>query len=254
VAVVANITFNCVNGRIGSPTQTVAEVSDKYHNLFTPADYAFGIWGLIYAATLVYAVMAILPSQLQVRLHDRIAPWLLLTNALGSLWASLFVAEQMPLSLLVILAMLGSCAAMYGIASSHVVGEHLSHWWRVPFGLWLGWLLVATIANSAVLLVWAGFVDWPLAGPIAAALMLLLVGGAALAASTLFLDPVVPLVISWASAAIAVEQWQASTPVAVVGALVAIKTLFLGARLALFSGLPLPRPDREAIERALRTP
>jgi hypothetical protein len=40
----------------------------------------------------------------------------------------------------------------------------------------------------------------------------------------------------------------------VVGALVALKTLFLGARLLLFSGLPLPRNDREAIERALRTP
>ena len=33
---------------------TVKIVSDKYHNYFTPADYAFSIWGLIYLDLIVF--------------------------------------------------------------------------------------------------------------------------------------------------------------------------------------------------------
>ena len=34
---------------------TVSEVSDKYSNLFTPAGYAFSIWGLIFMGMLIFA-------------------------------------------------------------------------------------------------------------------------------------------------------------------------------------------------------
>jgi len=90
VSVFANVTFNVVNGRFGASGSTVADVSDKYPTLFTPAGFAFAIWGLIYGATLLYAVSALLPSQLDVRLHDRVAPWLLATNVLSSLWLLCF--------------------------------------------------------------------------------------------------------------------------------------------------------------------
>ncbi|WP_204984821.1 hypothetical protein, partial [Escherichia coli] len=126
---VANITFNYVNGRIGTPMPSVAEVNDRYPTLFTPAGYAFAIWGVIYASTLLYGVLAILPHQLDVRLHDRVAPWLVLLNALGSLWISLFTLEQLGPSVLIILAMLASSVVIYSMATDHLISENLSRWW-----------------------------------------------------------------------------------------------------------------------------
>ena len=45
VALLITITINylSVAGIFGG--QTVKEISDKYHNYFTPAGYAFSIWG-----------------------------------------------------------------------------------------------------------------------------------------------------------------------------------------------------------------
>ncbi len=235
VTVVANVTFNCLDGRIGTHTRTVADVSAQYPSLFTPAGYAFGIWGLIYGSTLLYAVLALLPSQLEVRLHDRVAPWLVVTNALASLWISLFSAEYLGPSVLVIGAMLTASVVMYAIASQHLASERLSRWWRVPFGLWLGWLSVAGIANLGSALTAADWSGWPLSGPIWAAIMLCAVGLMALAVDILFLDPVVPFVVSWAAAAIAVEHWQDSTLVAVVAAAVSAKALLLATRVLVFN-------------------
>jgi translocator protein len=252
VAVVANVTFNYANDHLGRHTLSVAEVSEKYPTLFTPAPYAFAIWGVIYGATLLYSVLALLPNQLEVRFHDRVAPWLVLTNALASLWLALFSAEQLGPSVLIIGAIVTSCVVMYSIASDHLMTEHLSHWWRVPFGLWLGWLSVAALANLSTALVAAGWDGWPLSPPVWAAVMLAAALLVALVVDVLFLDPVVAFVVSWAAAAIAVQHWQDSTLVAIFATLVAIKALFLAGRVLLFGALPMPRIDRDAIERSLR--
>jgi len=235
VAVVANVAFNFLEGRIGAHTQTVAEVSARYPSLVTPASYAFAIWGLIYGSTLLYAVAALLPRQLDVRAHDRIAPWLVLTNALASLWLSLFSAEYLGPSVLVMAAMLTSASMMYSIMSEHLSSEQLSRWWRVPFGLWLGWLCVAALANVDSALLGAGWSGWPLSPAIWAALLLCAAGMVALAVDILFLDPVVPFVVSWAAAAVAVEHWQDSTLVGLVAVAVALKTLLVATRVLVFN-------------------
>ncbi|HEY0177797.1 MAG TPA: hypothetical protein VGC08_15550, partial [Pedobacter sp.] len=35
---------------------SISEISERYDTLLTPADYAFGIWGLIYAGLIIFAV------------------------------------------------------------------------------------------------------------------------------------------------------------------------------------------------------
>lgn len=249
VGVVANITYNLVAARLDPGARTVAEVSDSHPTLFTPAGYAFTIWGIIYGASLVYAIMALMPSQWSVRFHDRVAPWLLLTNALASLWVSLFMADQLGPATLIIIATLTCCVFMYSLASDYLILEHLSHFWRLPFGLWLGWLSVATLANIDIALSAAGFggdsVLWTCALLLAASVV-------SVATAALFLDPVVPFVIAWAAAAIAVAHFEDSTLVGVVATLVALKAASLGVRLSFFSSLRIPRGEREKIERSLR--
>ena len=249
VGVVANVAYSVAATRLDPAARSVADVRDSYPTLFTPSGYAFAIWGIIYGASLVYAVMALSPSQWDVRFHDRVAPWLLLTNALASLWTSLFMDDQLGPSTLILAGTLVCSIVMYLLSSDHLISEHLSHFWRLPFGLWLGWLAVATLGNIDTALSAAGFggdsVLWTCA-------LLLAVSVVSVAVSALFLDPVVPFVVAWAATAIAVAHFDESTLVGVVASLVALKSLSLGVRLSFFSSLRIPRGEREQIESSLR--
>lgn len=252
VAVVFNVTYNYVNEMLGDHARNVAQISHENPSLFAPADYAFAIWGVIYGATLLYAVMALLPSQHGVEMHDRVAPWLVATNALASLWIALFTAEQLGPSVLIILAMLTASGFMYAIANEHLVKEKLSRWWRVPFALWVSWLSVATIANVSLALAATGWDGSPLSAPVWAAIMLCVAAAVGLALNIAYRDPVVPLVIAWASAAIAVARWEDSTLVAVVAMLVALKSALWAASTLLFQTYPIPQKYIDASQRALR--
>lgn len=251
VATVANITFSLVSGEIGPPTPSVAEVSARYPTLLTPSGYAFAIWGLIYGATLLYSMLALLPTEADVRMHDRIAPWLIVLNALSSLWVALFTVEQLGPSVLISGAMLAAAWMIYTMSSDHIVSEHLSRWWRVPFGMWLGWLTVATLVNLDVALTAGGWGGWPSAALWAS---LALIGAAVVAhsAAALFLDPVLAFVVVWAAIAIGAEHFHESRLVTLVALGVALKCLWLGTRLLAFSTLPIPRTLREGVERQLR--
>lgn len=251
VAVVFNVTYNYVIEWLGSG-RNAAQVVHDHQSLFTPADYAFAIWGVIYGATLLYAVMALLPSQLDVRLHDRVAPWLVLTNALATLWISLFAAEHLGPSALIVFAMLTASAFMYAIVNAHLKSEPLSAWWRVPFALWISWLSVAALANVSLALAAAGWDGWPLSAPVWAVILLCASAGVALGLNIAYRDPVVPLVIAWASAAVAVARWNDSTLVAVVGMLITIKCLLWAGSTLLFQAYPIPRKYIEAAQRAAR--
>jgi hypothetical protein len=251
VATVANITFNLINGHVGVPTPSVAEISARYPTLLTPAGYGFAIWGVIYGATLLYAMFALLPSEAGVRMHDRVAPWLTVLNALASLWVALFTVEQLGPSVLISGAMLAAAFMIYTIISDHIVSEHLSRWWRAPFGLWVGWLSVALLVNLNVALVGAGWEGWPSAALWASAALVLAAIGAH-SVGSLFLDPILAFVVAWAALAIGAQQAHESTLVTVVAIAVTLKCTWLGTRLLAFSTLPIPRYLREGVERQLR--
>jgi hypothetical protein len=249
IAIVANVVFNVVSS--WSHSLNVADTSARFPSLFTPAGYTFAIWAVIYGATVAYGVLAITPAQLDVRLHDRVAPWLLVMNVLSMLWIGLFTSEQLGPSVLIILAMLTASFLAYSIASDHVHREGLSQWWRAPFALWLGWLIVATLANLSLALVAAGGTDSAFASPVWACAMLIVAAVAALGVNMVYGDAVVPLVVSWAATGIAVARWEESTLVAVVAALVALKTLLWAGATLLFNAFPIPLRYRQAAGKAL---
>lgn len=251
VAVVTNAAFGFAEAHL-LPGPSVAEVSERYANPSTPAGYAFAIWGLIYGATLAYAVFALLPAQLPVRMHDRMAPWLTLLNALAVVWMLLFSADHLIPSLLVIFAMLAASAVCYGVASQHLESERLPHWWRAPFSLWLGWLAVAAVANLGAVITGAGWDGMPISSTLWATLMLLLVAVAASVVNVAFADGIVPLVVAWAAVAIAAAHFHESALLGVVAALVAFKATFWGATTFVLSLFPIPHHYRLIAARAAR--
>ena len=51
-----DVTVLDMDGRITIGEGSVAQIAQRYPSLFTPAGYAFAIWGLIYLTTLLYAL------------------------------------------------------------------------------------------------------------------------------------------------------------------------------------------------------
>jgi len=240
-AIVANIAFSTANDRAGIHGRSVAEVTSSYPSLFTPAGFVFAIWGLIWAVSLVYAVLSVLPRQLEVRMHDEIAPWFVLINVLGATWVYVFRQDEILPSVVIISAMLVCAWMMYQHASQHIGrGERMSLGWRAPFSLWLGWLTVAVIANVSVGLLAAGWEGEPFSPVLWACAMLLFAALLCWGVSVVYRDAVVPLTVGWGALGIAVARWDDSTVVAVVAALVALKTLIWAVVTLVLKRVPAP--------------
>ena len=56
IALVSTIVINYLSNTGAFNGKTIADFSDKYHNYFTPAGYAFSIWGLIYLGLLAFVI------------------------------------------------------------------------------------------------------------------------------------------------------------------------------------------------------
>ena len=141
---------------------TTGEVSDKYFDLFAPASITFSIWGLIYLLLLGYTLYQLGLFQTDKGasrgdLFQQIGIYFSVSSVANGLWILTWHYEVIWLSLLLILVML---ACLYIIAAI-ISGEELSFkekgFIKVPFGVYFGWITVATIANIVTLLVSVGW-------------------------------------------------------------------------------------------------
>jgi hypothetical protein len=134
---------------------TTGEVSDQIDSLFTPAGYVFSIWGLIYLALFVFAIYQLLPSQQANERIDRIGIWFILGNIFNAIWIFMWHYQQFALSLVMMLGLLVSLLMVYTrleIGRKAPVGAE--RWLlELPFGIYLGWISVATIANVSIVLI-----------------------------------------------------------------------------------------------------
>lgn len=125
--------------------------------LIAPAGPAFSIWSVIYAGLAAYTIWQWLPGQAAHPRHRAIgglvaasmllnASWLLVTQA-GWIWVSVVVIVALALVLGLLLRRLGEHPAPGWVERIVVDGT---------FGLYLGWVAVATLANVTAALVDSG--------------------------------------------------------------------------------------------------
>ena len=165
IALIVTIIMNYLSNTGIFNNSTMATVSAKYQNLFTPAGYAFSIWGLIYiglASYVIYQSKGISKSS-EVRPIVGKIGWLFVLSCVANcLWILTWLYDYTGLSVLVMIALLSTlCAIMLRtrmeldlIPLKQIAFE----WW--PFALYLGWICVALIANVAAYLTkiqWDGF-------------------------------------------------------------------------------------------------
>lgn len=198
--------------------------------LLAPAGPAFSIWSVVYAGLLAYTVWQWLPGQAAAERHRRTgwsaaasmllnAGWLLVTQQ-GWLWASVVVIVALLAVLTRIMLLLTRHPAPGPVERVLVDGT---------FGLYLGWVAVATCANVTATLVASGVEPGrPVSDAVAVAVLLVVGGVGALLARVLGGRLAVAAAIAWGLAWIAVGRTSdspSSTATAVAAVAVALLVL-----------------------------
>ena len=126
--------------------KSIRELSDKYDNLFTPSPGTFAIWSLIYILIMVFLVL---------QFFEKYANQLVVRNAyfaisclLNCAWIICWQFEYLNLSLVVMLGLLTTLAII-----NNQIKEGRSAILKIVFGVYLGWICIATVANATALLV-----------------------------------------------------------------------------------------------------
>jgi len=187
--------------------RTTAEISDSFNSLFVPAGYVFSIWGLIYLALIGFTVFQALPGE-QVNPSVRATGYLAaLSGVFNSLWIVLWHTGYYPLTLAVMLALLGTLIVLYRRLAALQPANAATRWLvHAPFSLYLGWISVATIANASAVLLDLGWDGMPLGSVAWTVVMVAAATALALLMAFRHRDLVYVSVIAWALAGILVKQ------------------------------------------------
>lgn len=212
-AVTANILFNYLAQRAAFGEGSIAQISARYDSLFMPADFAFAIWAVIYAATFVYAIHQLLASQRNAYAHDLLVRPLIALHLLGMTWVLVFQFGLVALSVAVIVAMLATSLVLFVRATGAVSRHEVSRWVLLPATLWFAWLSVAAIANASL---WAVAMDWTASIQLPWTLaMIAIVALLGMGIGYRYRNGIYPLVIAWAAAGIGVARQSDERTIAV---------------------------------------
>jgi len=220
------LAVNALANRLPLGGNTTGELSARYPNLFVPAGVTFSIWGVIYLALLAWGVAQFLPSHREVA--RRIAPLFALSSGLNAGWLFAWHFQHLFLSVAMMGSLLGVLLRINLLLRG---GERVLP--RAAFGIYLGWICVATIANVTALLVgW----EWSGAGlpdPVWAGLLVLVGGGVGGFATTRLRNPWLGWAVVWALGGIVLNRWADHPGVAVTA----------GMMMALVGALAVRAPE-----------
>lgn len=208
LSVLATLVVNGLANALPINGLTTGEISDRFEVFFTPAGYVFAIWGLIYVGLIGLAIYQALPAQQDNPRLSRSRSWLAWSGVANVAWLLLWHYEVFPLTLIAMLAILGTLIMAYLRLEVGLTPVTPGERWlvRLPVGIYLGWISVATIANATVLLDYFGWSGWGI-NPEAWALIMIFVAlilGWTLAVSRR--ESAYALVLVWAFAGIAVRN------------------------------------------------
>ncbi|HSK68926.1 MAG TPA: tryptophan-rich sensory protein [Candidatus Limnocylindria bacterium] len=191
--------FGVING------MSQREVSDKYPTLITPSPFTFSIWSVIYLLLLAALLWMALRSEEPhaARLIERISVPFWSVSALNILWIVAFSYELVGLSTLFILALVVCLAwLVLRIPRPEVFMERVN---SLGFGLYTGWLVIATVVNVAAFLVQIGWDGFGIAAATWAVIILVVSFAVAMLILLRLQHAAVPVPLAWAYFGI----WQA---------------------------------------------
>ncbi len=173
LVILAVIAWNYLANSANIKGNTVGSLSDEYFNLFTPAGYAFIIWGPIFLGLLalgIYGVVQAFRKNGYSSFLLKMGPWLIIANLGNAAWLWFWLNEQTGISVIIMLIILISLIVLILRLNMERWDAPLviiaNIWW--PLCLYSGWIAVATVANISAYLAkieWSwlfGEVTWTL--------------------------------------------------------------------------------------------
>ena len=226
------IVGNALAGTGALSGESIGVIANRWRTLFLPANWTFGIWSLIYLGLAAFVVYQVMPGNNARRVARRIGPLWLVTVVLNLAWISAFSFSRFGLALAVMVGLLLSLILVFtrlDVGGTPVrKGERA--FVQAPFSLYLGWIMVALIVNTAQYLSYLGWEGAPLS-PLAWSVIMMAVAAAIGALFDLLKGEwIVPLVVAWALAGIAARYSDQPTLVWVATALAGLSVLFPLAR------------------------
>jgi hypothetical protein len=227
VAFIITIVINYLSNTGVFAGNTMKTISDKYHNYFTPAGYAFSIWGLIYIGLLAFVIYT--GRGLFRKTEDEwpvltIGWWFVISCLANSLWVVSWLYDYIGLSVVLMIVLLLSLIKI--ILNTRMELDDLSLkkiafvWW--PFSLYSGWITVALIADVSAYLTkikWNGFGISEIAWTI---IMMIIAGIINLIITWKRNRREFALVGSWALVAISVSNWNSEKLIVYTGLILAV--------------------------------
>lgn len=220
-ATIVTITFNSLAaaGLVGGVMPS--DISARYPTVVTPAGYAFSIWSLIYLGLIAFSVFQILPSQIE-RLR-RIRGVFIASCLLNCAWIYFWHSGQIAVCFVIILLLLATLILLLiKLNGSATVAET---WFvQAPFGIYAGWVTVASMANLAIMLVFLEVKPSRVFEVSLAVTLILVAAVAAIVVRVKLHNFFYPLAVAWAVTAIAVKQ-SGNTAIVVAAAIAAVTCL-----------------------------
>ena len=110
IALLITITVNYLSSTGIFNGVTVADISDQYHNYFTPAGYAFSIWGVIYLGLVAFVFYTSKSLFLEDDSNDevvlKVGWWFVLSCVANSLWIVFWVNNVLWITVILMLFLL----------------------------------------------------------------------------------------------------------------------------------------------------
>lgn len=161
VAYIAMVIVNFLANGLPINNRSTGDISDAYPNLFAPAGPAFSIWGLIYLLLAGYVLYQFVNRDQKTEdLFRKINPFFIATSLANISWIFAWHYDGIGLSVLIMATLLVLLIRIADILRA----EQFTSWGKLfiwaPFGIYFGWITVASIANITVFLVgigWEGF-------------------------------------------------------------------------------------------------
>ena len=157
IAFVATVFINYLSNTGAINGTTIGDVSDSMKNLFTPAGYAFSIWGLIYVMLLGFVIYQ--SRSLFTKVRDDVFVlqtgwWFVLSCFANMMWILFWLYGFIEFSILAIFVLLFSLLKIVMKNRMELWDAPISViaflWW--PFVFYSGWVTVASITNVSAYL------------------------------------------------------------------------------------------------------
>lgn len=215
--------------------ETMNSVSVKYQTMFTPADYAFSIWGLIYFSLLGFVIFQardLFKPNDRKNIALQINWWFCVSCLANIFWIISWLNEHLLLSVVIMSILLFSLIKIILNTRMELDDEPLSVigfvWW--PFSFYSGWITVALIANVAALLSTSGWDLLGLTEEFWTIIMIVVTGGINLWITWTRNMREFALVGAWALVAIAVANWNTSLYI-VISSITVAATLLISSSI-----------------------